>query len=54
MELKKKWRVHIPLGKNSGDSLKDLKLIFPDMFAGSVGIFDGEAELTLTDDAKPV
>ena len=52
--LKKKWKKHLPLGKQTGDALKDLKLIFPTMFDGSVGLFDGEVDLSLSPDAQPV
>lgn len=52
--LQKKWRRHLPLGKETGDPMEDLKRIFPDMFDGSVGLFDGEAELKLTPGATPV
>lgn len=52
--LKKKWMRHLPLGKCTGNALQDLKQIFPTMFDGSVGLFDGEVQLTLTDDARPV
>lgn len=52
--LKKKWLRHLPLGNRTGSALQDLKQIFPTMFDGSVGVFDDEVQLTLTDDARPV
>ena len=52
--LTQKWKKHLPLGKNTGDPLSDLKNIFPDMFDGSVGLFDGETELKVTPDAQPI
>jgi len=52
--LKQKWDKHLPLGKKSGDPLQDLKSIFPEMFDGTVGLFEGEVDLKLTEDAKPV
>eukprot|EP00914_Ancora_sagittata_P001774 GHVO01004218.1.p1 GENE.GHVO01004218.1~~GHVO01004218.1.p1 ORF type:complete len:550 (-),score=74.23 GHVO01004218.1:1348-2997(-) len=52
--LKRKWAKYLPLGKKTGDALEDLKLIFPSMFDGRVGKFEGEANLCLTPDAKPV
>ena len=52
--LQKKWKDHLPLGKKTGEPLEDLKRIFPTMFDGTVGLFEGEAQLTLTDDARPV
>ena len=54
MSLQKKWKQHLPLGKKTGEPLKDLKKIFPDAFDGSVGLFPGEVELKLTSDAQPV
>jgi transposase InsO family protein len=52
--LKQKWKKHLPLGKNTGDPLQDVKNIFPEMFDGTVGLFDGQVDLKLTHDAKPV
>jgi hypothetical protein len=52
--LQKKWKDHLPLGKKTGDPLQDLKQIFLEMFDGSVGLFEEEIQLTLTDDARPV
>ncbi len=52
--LQEKWKEHLPLGKKTGDPLEDLKQIFPDMFDGTVGLFEGEVDLKLTDDYKPV
>ena len=52
--LQKKWKHHLPLGKKTGDALEDLKLIFPDMFDGTVGLFKGEVNLKLAPDAQPV
>ena len=52
--LRKKWMKYLPLGKNTGDPFSDLKNIFPDMFDGTVGRFEGDAELKLSLDAKPV
>ena len=45
---------YLPLGKNTGDPFSDLKNIFPDIFDGTVGRFEGDAELKLSLDAKPV
>ena len=45
---------YLPLGKTTGDAFLDLKNIFPDMFDGTVGRFQGEAELKLSPDAKPL
>jgi len=45
---------HLPLGKKTGDPLSNLKLIFPEMFDGTVGLFDGEVDLKLSPEAKPV
>ena len=39
---------HLPLGKNTGDPLEDVKNIFPTMFDGSVGLFDGEVKLRVS------
>lgn len=52
--LRKKWGKHLPLGKRTGDPLQDLKLIFPDMFDGQVGVFEGEVQLRLSPEAVPV
>lgn len=52
--LRQKWKKHLPLGKHTGDPLGDIKAIFPDTFDGTVGLFDGEAELKVSPDAKPV
>ena len=52
--LQQKWHPHLPLGKKTGDAFNDLKQIFPETFDGNVGLFDGEADLKLTSDAKPV
>ena len=52
--LLQKWQQHLPLGKKTGDPLSDLKLIFPEMFDGTVGLFDGEVDLKLSPEAKPV
>ena len=41
-QLKQKWVQHLPLGKDNGDPLEDLKNIFPAMFDGLVGLFDEE------------
>ena len=40
--------------KNYRGCFLDLKNIVPDMFDGRVGCFEGEAELKLSPDAKPV
>ena len=40
--LKAKWKEHLPLGKKTGDALKDLTLIFPSTFDSKVGLFQGE------------
>ena len=52
--LQHKWKEHLPLGKVTGDPLEDLKRIFPDMFDGKVGLFDGEVSLKLASDANSV
>jgi len=52
--LLQKWQKHLPLGIKTGDPLSDLKLIFPEMFDGTVGLFDGEVDLKLSPEAKPV
>ena len=52
--LKQKWKKHLPLGKVTGDPLEDLKSIFPDMFDGSVGLFEGEVDLKVSPEAKPI
>ena len=52
--LKKKWGKYLPLGKKTGDPLQDLKDIFPETFNGKVGLFEGEVELKVTPEAKPV
>ena len=52
--LRRKWMKYLPLGKTTGDAFLDLKNIFPDMFDGTVGRFEGETELKLSPDAKPV
>ena len=36
------------------EQLKDLMMILPDMFGGQVGLFEGEVDMRLTNDAKPV
>lgn len=43
--LQKKWKNHLPLGKKTGDNLEDLKHIFPKVFDGQVGLFEGEVSL---------
>lgn len=53
-ELRQKWGQYIPLGKKTGDPLEDVKQLFPEMFDGQVGLFDGEVELKLSPEAKPV
>lgn len=52
--LQKKRKMHLPLGKKTGDPLEDLKHIFPNTFDGQVGLFEGEVSLKLSPDAKPV
>lgn len=52
--LCKKWEKYLPLGKKTGNALDDLKLIFPDMFDGQVGLFKGEVNLELSQGAKPI
>ena len=52
--LQHKWKQHWPLGKRLGDPLKDLKAIFPEIFDGSVGWFEGEVKLQVIPEAKPV
>ena len=53
-EMKQKWNAHLPLGRKTGDPLQDLKEIFPEAFDGKVGLFEGEVDLKLSPDAKPV
>lgn len=50
--LKRKWGKYLPLGKQTGDPLKDFKCIFPSMFDGTFGLFDGEVDLMLPPDAQ--
>ena len=45
---------YVPLGKSTGDAVLDLKTIVPDICDGTVGRLEGEAELKLSPDAKPV
>jgi len=52
--LRRKWMKYLPLGKSIGDAFLDLNNIFPDMFDETVGRFEGEAELKLSPDSKPV
>lgn len=52
--LRHKWKAHLPLGKQTGDPLEDLKIIFPTTFDGNVGLFQGEVDLKLQDDAQPI
>ena len=52
-QLRQKWVQHLPLGKDTGDPLEDLKNIFPAMFDGSVDLFDGEVQLEGSPEAKP-
>ena len=52
--LRRKWVKYLPLGKSTGDAFLDLKNIFPDMFDGTVGRFEGKTELKLSPYAKPV
>lgn len=52
-KLQKKWEKHLPLGRKTGDPLKDLKQIFPETFDGQVGLFEGDVSLQLSPDAKP-
>ena len=52
-EIQKKWKKHLPLGKKTGNPLEDVKLIFPAMFNGQVGLFE-EASLKLSPEAKLV
>ena len=54
VKLRMKWNKHLPLGKKTGDPLEDLKQIFPEIFDGQVGLFEGEVSLKLSPDAKPV
>jgi transposase InsO family protein len=53
-ELKKKWAKHLPLGRKTGDPMEDLKAIFPETFDGSVGLFQGEVDLQVSPEAKPI
>ena len=50
----KKWQAHLPLGRKTGDPMKDLQQIFPQAFDGKVGLFDGEVSLKVSPDAQPV
>ena len=43
--LIRKWMKYLPLGKSTGNAFFNLKNIVPDMFHGTVGRFQGEAEL---------
>ena len=52
--LKTKWKEYLPLGRKTGDPLNDLKQIFPETFGGQAGLFEGEASLKVSPDAKPV
>ena len=52
--LYNKWGKYLPLGKKTGDPLQDLKHIFPTTFDGQVGRFEGEVDLKLSPEAKPV
>ena len=52
--LRRKWKRYLPLGKCTGDPLDDIKAIFPKTFDGKVGLFDGEVELKVSSDAKPI
>ena len=52
--FKTKWKEHLPLGRKTGDPLNDLNQIFPETFDGQVGLFEGEASLQVSPDAKPV
>ena len=53
-KLQDKWKKHLPLGRETGDPLDDLKQIFPGTFDGQVGLFEGEVSPQLSPDAKPV
>ena len=53
-KLKRKWKEHLLLGRETGDPLKHLKQIFPETFDGQVGLFEGEASLKVSPYAKPV
>ena len=53
-KLKTKWKENLPLGRKTGDPLNDLEQIFPETFDGQVGLFEGEASLKVSPDAKPV
>ena len=52
--LKCKRERHLPLGKRTAHPLTDLKGIFPEMFDGNLGVFEGEVDLKLSPDAKPI
>ena len=52
--LHEKWKRYLPLSKKTRDPLGDFKKIFPDMFDGEVGLFEGEVDLKLSPNAKPV
>ena len=45
---------HLPLGRKKRNPLTDLKQIFPETFDSQVGLFEGEASLKVSPDAKPV
>ncbi len=53
-KLTKKWKKQIPLGKQTGSALEDLKIIFPETFDGQVGLFECEAHLKVSPEAQPV
>ena len=52
--LKQKWKQHLPLSKKTSDPLKGLKTTFPETFDGSVGLFEGQVNMKLSPEAKPV
>lgn len=52
--FQKIWKKHLPLRKRTEDPLEDLKQIFPNTFNSQVGLFEGEVNLKLFPDAKPV
>ena len=53
-KLKTKWKEHLPLVRKTSDPLNDLKQIFPETFDDQMGLFEGEASLKVSPDAKPV
>ena len=47
------WSKHLPLGKKTGDPMKDLMQIFPDQYKG-IGKLPGKHKIELKNDADPI